>query len=58
MKLEEVLPALRDGKKIYRKISPHIAYIDPNILPYHRDIDLIIDLEDLLADDWEIEDEK
>ncbi len=48
MKLEEVLPALRAGKKIKRK-----EWINPNTNCYMYDLSDI----DLLAEDWEIVEE-
>ena len=66
MKFEEVLPALREGKKIRRKAYPPDYYIclEDKVLKafisyYNRltgGIKLIS--RDLLADDWEIIEEK
>jgi len=50
MKLEEVLPALRVGKRIKRTIWDY--WIDLNY-----PLEWIRDNEDILADDWEISDE-
>ena len=61
MKFEEVLPALKEGKKIKRKNRNKINYIRIG------EEDLIVDennecfpfiLEDFLADNWEIVKEK
>lgn len=50
MKFEEVLPALREGKKVWRaawnKHSDYCLFID--------DLDNGIELRSLLEDDWEI----
>jgi hypothetical protein len=50
MKLEEVLPALRDGKNIRRKSFETGLAFEPNDEFYIKTF-----TEDLLADDWEVE---
>lgn len=59
MKLEEVLPTLREGKIISRsnpkretKWGFHHSFITP------ADGMSTLDFDDILADDWEIEDDQ
>ncbi len=60
MKFEEVLPALREGKKIRRKNDYWLAYtgcyqlIDNQLWDMYENLIDAIDIYDLLADDWEI----
>lgn len=49
MRLEDVLPALREGKKARRKSWPVVGTI--NILPSQS---ISLNAENILADDWEI----
>lgn len=66
MKFEEVLPALREGKKIRRKDSSWINYYEciyvnrvGNVIPNRAYFDdYILETKDLDADDWEIVEEK
>lgn len=66
MKFEEVLPALKNGKKIRRKAYPLDYYIclEDNVLKafisyFNRLIgEIKLMSKDLLADDWEIVKEK
>lgn len=63
MKFEEVLPALRKGEKIKRKIwYEDINYIILNenkeIISFKWGIYDALSIKDLLADDWEIIKEK
>ena len=52
MKFEEVLPALRERKEIKRKNwKSYLSYFATD-----NDID-VLNLNDVLADDWEIVDE-
>lgn len=55
MKFEEVLPALREGKKIRRKEWQKTHYY---IGSRFCDVGYELSLTDLLADDWEIVKEK
>lgn len=48
MKFEEVLPALREGKKIIRKVWHPIEELSSNMQKE------TIKISDLLADDWEV----
>ncbi len=59
MKFEEVLPALREGEKIKRKIwYEDINYIILNenkeIISFKWGIYDALSIKDLLADDWEV----
>ena len=65
MKLEEALPALREGKKIRRKDPSWINFYDciyvncvGKVMPNRAYFeDYTLDTEDLDADDWEIVEE-
>lgn len=48
MKFEEVLPALREGKKIIRKVWHPIEELSSNMEKE------TVKISDLLADDWEV----
>lgn len=68
MKLEEVLPALRAGKKIRREawypkaniyinegmLKPTIYLHDETNIIVINDIDRVIEVEDILKEDWEV----
>lgn len=64
MKFEEVLPFLREGKAIRRRNVIWLGYIGHYLLIRDQLYDLYenwveeIDVSDLLADDWEIEEEQ
>ena len=66
MKFEEILPALKDGKKVRRKDSGWIDsynYIYVNysgyVIPVCKNFgDYILKMSDVNADDWEIVKEK
>lgn len=66
MKFEEVLPALREGKKVRRKAYPSDYYIylkdkelNAFISFFNRTVgEIKLMTRDLLADDWEIVKEK
>jgi hypothetical protein len=60
MRLEEVLPALREGKKIYRIIwKGRKGLALKCYIHISHDLDFTtINAHDLLADDWEVEDEE
>ena len=62
MKFEEVLPALREGKRIRRNYFDEEKYIEvrrfDGFICDNYDIDYTFCLDDLLADDWEIVKEK
>ena len=55
MKFEEVLPALREGKKIKRKEWPW-SY-DLNLLTRNPSLKPMMGIVEALANDWEIVDE-
>lgn len=61
MKFEEVLPALREGKKIRRKswgrVHSFIIIKDDSLVDDYR-CNVVIYAYDLKADDWEIVEEK
>lgn len=52
MYIDEVLDYLKCGKKIRRTIWPSLFYLDK------KEDDLILSVEDLLADDWEVIEDK
>ena len=55
MKLEDVLPALKEGKKIRRKVWVHqVVFINIHFIGSA----LLSNLENLLADDWDVVEEK
>lgn len=59
MKFEEVLPSLREGKKIKRKNAEKDYWLNDSFISNdinNRTYDTIL-IEDLLADDWEIVEE-
>lgn len=66
MKFEEIIPALREGKKVRRKDHSWINFYDciyvnwvGKVMPNRAYFeDYTLDTEDLDADDWEVVEEK
>ena len=58
MKFEEILPALREGKRVRRNYFDEGKYIEvrrfDGFICDNYDIDYTFCLDDLCADDWEI----
>lgn len=60
MRFEEVLPALRAGKKIYRKSIPNLLlHVDgAKSLSFVGKGSVLLTLSELEADDWEVVEEQ